>query len=167
MTSHIGSQARNAARCSRAVFAAAVLFGCLQSVAFAAGPVGLWYAEGGAAEVEIRPCSDGLCGKIVWLRSPIGDDGCELRDDKNPDPAARARTIVGLEILRGLRQLDEEGRQWAGGTIYDPTGGRTYSCNARLDGDDRLYLRGYFGIQLLGRTTSWTRVGAEKRQCKN
>ena len=124
MTSHIGFQARNAARCSRVVFAAAVLFGCLQSVAFAAGPVGLWYAEGGAAEVEIRPCSDALCGKIVWLRSPIGDDGCELRDDKNPDPAARARTIVGLEILRGLRQLDEEGRQWAGGTIYDPTGGR-------------------------------------------
>ena len=167
MTSHIGFQARNAARGGRVVFAAAVLFGCLQSVALGAGPVGLWYAEGGAAEVEIRPCSDGLCGKIVWLRSPIGDDGCELRDDNNPDPAARARTIVGLEILRGLRPLDEEGRQWAGGTIYDPTGGRTYSCNARLDGDDRLFLRGYFGIQLLGRTTTWTRVGAEKRQCRN
>src|SRR6266851_3890762 len=84
MTSHIGFRARNAARCSTVVFAAAVLFGCLQSVAFAAGPVGLWYAEGGAAEVEIRPCSDALCGKIVWLRSPIGDDGCELRDDKIP-----------------------------------------------------------------------------------
>jgi uncharacterized protein (DUF2147 family) len=78
---------------------------------------------------------------------------------------ARARTIVGLEILSSLTQLDEEGRLWAGGTIYDPTGGKTYSCNARLDGDDRLFLRGYFGIQLLGRTTIWTRVSAEKRQC--
>jgi hypothetical protein len=67
MTSHIGFEARSAARCSRVVFAAAVLCGCFQSVALAAGPVGLWYAEGGAAEVEIRPCSDGLCGKIVWL----------------------------------------------------------------------------------------------------
>jgi len=167
MTSHIRFQPRNTVRRSSVALATAVLFGCLQSVASAASPVGLWYAEGGAAEVEIRPCSDGLCGKIVWLRSPIGDDGCELRDDKNPEPAARGRTIVGLEILRGLRQLDEEGRQWAGGTIYDPTGGRTYSCNARLDGDDRLFLRGYFGIQLLGRTTTWTRVGAEKRTCKN
>jgi hypothetical protein len=58
MTSHIGFQDRNAARGGRVVFAAAVLFGCLQSVALGAGPVGLWYAEGGAAEVEIRPCSD-------------------------------------------------------------------------------------------------------------
>ena len=117
--------------------------------------------------MEIRPCPNGLCGKIVWLRSLIGEDGCELRDDKNADPTTRLRTIVGLEILRGLRQLDKEGREWAGGTIYDPTGGTTYSCNARLDGDDRLFLRGYFGIQLLGRTTTWTRVGAQKCQCKD
>ena len=167
MTSHIRFQPRNALRCSRVVFAATVLFGWFKSVALTASPVGLWYAESGAAEVEIRPCSDGLCGKVVWLRSPIGDDGCELRDDKNPDPAVRGRTIVGLEILHGLKQLDEEGRQWSGGLIYDPTGGRTYSCNARLDSDDTLFLRGYFGIQLLGRTTTWTRVDAEKHQCKN
>lgn len=167
MTSHTQFQLRYTVRGSRVVFVIAVLFGFFQSVALAASPVGLWYAEGGAAEVEIRACSDGLCGNVVWLRSPIGEDGCELRDDNNPDPAARARTIVGLEILRGLTPLDQEGRQWAGGTIYDPTSGRTYSCNARLDGDDRLFLRGYFGIQLLGRTTTWTRVGAEKRQCKN
>jgi uncharacterized protein (DUF2147 family) len=147
------------------LFAAGTLFICLQTGALAASPVGLWYAEGGAAEVKISECSDGLCGRVVWLRSPIGDDGCELRDDRNPDPASRARPIVGLEILRGLKRLDEERSQWAGGTIYDPIGGRTYSCVARLEGEDRLLLRGYFGIQLLGRTTTWVRVGAEKRRC--
>ena len=139
----------------------------LQRVAFAASPVGLWYAEGGAAEVEIRPCSDGLCGRVVWLRSPIGDDGCELRDNKNPDPVARGKTIIGRVVLHGLKQLDVEGRHWVGGTIYDPVSGRTYSCNARLDGDDRLFLRGFWGIQLLGRTTTWTLVGAEKRSCES
>jgi len=167
MASHFRLQSLNAQRWIKLVFAIGFLFGCLQRVALAASPVGLWYAEGGAAEVEIRPCSDGLCGKVVWLRSPIGDDGCELRDDKNPDPTARGRTIVGLEVLHGLKQLDEDGRQWSGGAIYDPVSGRTYSCVARLDGDDRLFLRGYFGIRLLGRTTTWTRVGAEKRQCRN
>jgi uncharacterized protein (DUF2147 family) len=149
------------------VFAVGVLFGGSHSVAAAASPVGLWYAEAGAAEVEIRPCSDGLCGRVVWLRSPIGYDGCELRDDKNPDPVARGKTIIGLVVLHGLKQLDAEGRQWAGGTIYDPVSGRTYSCNARLDGDNRLFLRGFLGIQFLGRTTTWTRVGAEKRRCES
>ncbi len=167
MASNTRFQARESILRCRFVFASAILLVCVQSVALAASPVGLWYAEGGAAEVEIRPCPDGLCGRIVWLRSPISDDGCELRDDKNPDAAARTKTIVGLEILRGLRPDDEEATQWAGGTIYDPTGGRTYSCNARLDGGDRLLLRGYYGIQLLGRTTTWIRVGAERRQCRN
>src|SRR6266851_2164665 len=162
MTSQIRFQPRNTVRRSSFALATAVLFGCLQSVASAASPVGLWYAEGGAAEVEIRPCSDGLCGKIIWLRSPIGDDGCELRDDKNPDLNARNRKIVGLEILRDLKTADDEGNEWAGGTIYDPTSGRTYSCRLRMDGTDKLKLRGYLGISLLGRTATWTRVGVER-----
>src|SRR5216684_4460269 len=75
--------------------------GFVASGAFAASPVGLWYAEGGAAEVQIVPCSNALCGKVVWLRSPLGEDGCELRDDNNPDLNSRNRTIVGLEVLSG------------------------------------------------------------------
>jgi hypothetical protein len=37
-----------------------------------------------------------------------GDNDCELRDDKNPDPAARRKTIIGLVVLHGLKQLDAE-----------------------------------------------------------
>jgi uncharacterized protein (DUF2147 family) len=55
---------------------------------------------------------------------------------------------------------------WRGGVIYDPASGNTYSCQARLDGADRLELRGYVGIPLLGRTTYWLRVGAEERLCR-
>jgi uncharacterized protein (DUF2147 family) len=167
MRGYVRFQSLRLERCGKFLLAVAVLVGGFQRITFAASPVGLWYAEGGAAEVEIHPCSDGLCGRVVWLRSPIGDDGCELRDGKNPDPVARGKTILGLVVLHGLKQLDAEGRQWAGGTIYDPVSGRTYSCNARLDGDDRLFLWGFLGIQLLGRTTTWTRVGAEKRQCES
>jgi uncharacterized protein (DUF2147 family) len=143
-----------------------ISLGLFASGAFAASPVGLWYAEGGAAEVQIVPCSSALCGKVVWLHSPLGEDGCELRDDNNPDLNARNRKIVGLEVLSGLKKADDERSVWTGGTIYDPTTGRTYSCNARMEGDDRLFLRGYFAIELLGRTTTWTRVGAEQRRCQ-
>jgi len=46
-----------------------------------------------------------------------------------------------------------------------PTSGNTYTRQPTLDGDDRLRLRGYVGVPLIGRTTTWTRVGAENRLC--
>jgi uncharacterized protein (DUF2147 family) len=155
-----------AVRCNRFPLRAVLIAACgmglifVASRAFGATPVGLWYAEGGAAEVQVFPCADEFCGKVVWLRSPLGEDGCELRDDNNPDSTLRGRAIIGLLVLTGLKPVDDVQAAWSGGSIYDPTSGHTYSCMARLDGHDRLFLRGYFGIQLLGRTTTWTRVGA-------
>ena len=133
-------------------------------LAASAEPVGQWYAEGGAAEVAVEPCGPELCGRVVWLRSPLEDDGCDLRDRKNPDPALRQRPVVGLEILRGLTARPDG--TWTGGHIYDPSSGNTYTCHLALDGEDRLRLRGYLGIPLLGRTATWIRVGAEKRLCR-
>jgi uncharacterized protein (DUF2147 family) len=133
--------------------------------AASAEPVGQWYAEGGAAVVEIAPCGDGLCGRVVWLHSPLDEDGCELRDKNNPDPALRNRPVVGLQILGGLVASDQRPASWTGGTIYDPVSGNTYRCRLELDDHDRLRLRGYVGIPLVGRTTTWTRVGSEKTKC--
>ena len=148
--------------------AAAVLFAAvgltLPARSAAATPVGLWYAERGAAQVAIEPCGGELCGRVVWLRSPLDDDGCALRDRNNPDPALRHRKVTGLEILHGLRP--QRDGSWVSGSIYDPTTGNTYTCQLVLAGDDRLRLRGYVGIPLLGRTTTWTRVGAQNRRCR-
>jgi uncharacterized protein (DUF2147 family) len=133
--------------------------------AASAEPAGQWYAEGGAAVVEITPCADALCGRVVWVHSPLDQDGCELRDKNNPDPALRNRPVVGLQILGGLVASDHKPVSWTGGTIYDPVSGNTYRCRLELDGHDRLRLRGYVGIPLVGRTTTWTRVGSDKTRC--
>src|SRR5262249_26162541 len=133
------------------------------SRASAATPVGVWYAEGGAAQVAIEPCGPELCGRVVWLRSPFDEDGCELQDRHNPDPNLRFRSIDGLEILRGLAHRADG--TWTNGRIYDPGTGYTYTCQLTLDGNDRIRLRGYIGIPLIGRTTTWIRVGAERRTC--
>src|SRR6516164_1628325 len=130
----------------------------------AATPVGLWYAEGGAARVAIEPCGETLCGRVVWLRSPLDEDGCELRDQHNPEPALRDRPVVGLEVLRGLSPRSDG--TWSDGRIYDPGSGNTYTCIARLESENRLRLRGYLGIPLIGRTTTWIRVGTEQQTCK-
>jgi uncharacterized protein (DUF2147 family) len=129
-----------------------------------ASPIGRWYAERGAAQVDISPCSTGLCGRVVWLRSPFDEDGCELRDHYNPDPALRERPVIGAQILFGLEPAGDH--VWTGGSIYDPASGNTYHCTMSLDGENRLKLRGYIGIPLLGRTTTWFRVGSENLMCK-
>jgi uncharacterized protein (DUF2147 family) len=128
-------------------------------------PVGRWYAEGGAAQVDIAPCGSALCGRVVWLRSPFDEHGCPLTDRRNRDLLLRTRPVIGLEILRGLRRSTPE--TWESGTIYDPSSGWTYQCTATLDGPDRLLLRGYLGVWVLGRTTTWLRVGAEERTCRD
>ena len=143
----------------------AALYGHVAPV-FAATPVGLWYAEGGAAQVEISACGDALCGRIVWLRAPFDETGCDLRDRGNGNASLRDRPLLGLEVLQGLKQSDAEGKVWTDGTIYDPTSGKTYRCSLGVEGDDRLHLRGYVGIPLLGRTTTWIRVGRENHQCR-
>jgi uncharacterized protein (DUF2147 family) len=134
-----------------------------QPASSAATPIGVWYAEGGAAKVGVERCGEELCGRVLWLRSPLDENGCPLRDRHNPDPALRDRLVEGLEILRGLAARDD-GR-WVDGDIYDPASGSTYNCQLALDGNDRIHLRGYVGIPLIGRTTTWTRVGAERRVC--
>jgi len=164
-TTRIPGYDRNWRRLFVTFLGGAALFGFVRPV-FAATPVGLWYAEGGAAQVEIRACGDALCGRIVWLRSPLDETGCELRDRRNGTASLRDRPLLGLEVLQGLKPSDTQGQVWTDGTIYDPTGGKTYTCSLTLDGDDRLQLRGYVGIPLLGRTTTWIRVGSENRQCQ-
>ena len=131
-----------------------------------ASPLGLWWAEGGAAQVEIFPCAKALCGRVVWLRSPFDDDGCPVHDEHNPDPALRDRELIGMEFLSGLRPSQNAPNVWINGQIYDPTSGRSYPAALSLDGPRRLRLRGYVAFELLGRTTRWTRVGGED-QCQS
>jgi uncharacterized protein (DUF2147 family) len=137
----------------------------LPGAARASNPTGLWWAEGGFAQVEVRNCGDGLCGQIVWLRHPFDAHGCELRDAENPDPALRNRPVLGMEILRDLRASPDGSNEWNGGEIYDPSSGRSYGAVLEMDDPDRLRVRGYLGIRFLGRTTTWVRVGSEN-QCR-
>ncbi len=130
-------------------------------------PIGTWWAEGGAAQVQLEPCGTALCGRVVWLRSPFDENGCALVDRYNADPALRARDVLGMEIVHGLVAQEPTPRsEWSGGTIYDPTSGRTYDCALRVRDADRLEIRGYFGLRVLGRTVVWTRVGSEERACR-
>jgi uncharacterized protein (DUF2147 family) len=44
------------------------------------------------------------------------------------------------------------------GTVYDPKSGKTYSCTMDLQGPDKIKVRGFIGIELIGRDYIWTRL---------
>jgi glucan biosynthesis protein C len=144
--------------------AALLMLAVAQPSDASASPIGVWYAEGGAAQVEVRDCGDALCGRVVWLRSPFDENGCPMSDRFNPDESLRGRSVIGIDLLSGLQPVP--GEAWDGGTIYDPTSGRTYRCTMSMAGDDRLMVRGYMGFHILGRTTTWIRVGTEDLRCQ-
>jgi uncharacterized protein (DUF2147 family) len=48
--------------------------------------------------------------------------------------------------------------RWKKGIIYAPDDGKTYKCKLTMEEPDRLKVRGYIGISMLGRTEEWTRV---------
>jgi len=131
---------------------------------------GRWLTEagdkGGRAQVEISEEEGKLVGRIVWLEEPDFPDGPHQGEAKtdleNPDPALRDRPVMGLVLLDGFT-YDGDGT-WSGGTIYDPANGKTYKAKMYLSGvdDPTLDIRGYVGIPLFGRTTTWRRVDGDE-----
>ena len=118
---------------------------------------GFWLTEDGDSQVEVYTGADGkFYGRVVWLEEPLNERGQPKVDDQNPDRAMHNTPIIGLEILEGFT-YNRSKNEWAGGTIYDPQNGRTYTAYMTLDGNT-LRLRGYvYGMRFLGRSSYWTR----------
>lgn len=116
------------------------------------------------SQVQIFKGTDGkYYGNIVWLKEPL-KNGKPKVDDQNPDPKMHTRPIIGLQILKGF-SFDKDENEWSGGTIYNPTGGKTYNSYMKFDGPKTLKLRGYIGAAWmgLGKTANWTREAAKRK----
>lgn len=100
--------------------------------------------------VEVFKKADGkYYAKIVQLLQKPENANCvKCSDDRKNKP------LVGLEIIRGLKQ---DGQEFNGGTITDPKSGKSYKCIVKREGN-KLNLRGYVGIPTIGRTQIWEKV---------
>ena len=125
-----------------AVLAASALGGAAR----AANPAGLWITETGSSRIRIAPCGGGFCGTIVSA------PGKGL-DAKNPDPALRSRSVVGVQIL-DARQPD--GSSYSG-SLYNPNDGKTYSGSMRLTGPNTLEVSGCV-MSVFCKRQTWTRA---------
>jgi uncharacterized protein (DUF2147 family) len=141
------------------------IFLLLASFAIAADEdriLGLWDTAEKDCKIEIFKCGDKYCGRIAWLKEPLypADDelgmaGRAIVDRQNPNPDLRSRTLVGLQLMEGFTYVGKN--IWDQGTIYSPDRGKTYKCKMTLVASDRLEVRGFIGISLLGGTSVWTR----------
>ena len=122
-------------------------------------PVGLWKTidDDGKTEkslVRIVDSGGSLSGRIEKLLDPKDNpnDVCDkCTDDRKGKP------IIGLAILRNLKQSADDKTVWEGGEVLDPEEGKSYRARLKpLNGGKELQLRGYLGP--FYRTQVWIRV---------
>ncbi len=120
--------------------------------------LGTWQTGSGNARVEIYKNGTTYQGKIVWLSEPI-DPATNMpkTDTKHPNQNLHSRPLMGLINLWGF-QFDKNEGHWDKGHIYDPKSGKEYKCTITAKDKNKLDVRGYIGISLIGRTDVWTRV---------
>jgi len=101
--------------------------------------------------VEIFEKHNKIYGKVVEIFNPKSKnpkcEKCEGEDRNKP--------ILGLVVIKGLIKV---GNEYTSGKILDPKHGKLYKCSISLENKDRLKVRGYIGINLLGRTQFWERI---------
>jgi uncharacterized protein (DUF2147 family) len=136
--------------------AAALVLSASSLCAAELSPVGRWRTvsdETGkqTGVVEISESNGALSGRIVKMVLEPGDSADPVcQKCEGPE---RGQRIMGMTILKGVRP---DGDKWDGGTILDPRSGNIYRCQLRVSENGRmLFVRGYMGVSLLGRTQTW------------
>lgn len=132
-----------------------LLFISFQVIAGNATISGLWdtiddRSGNKKAVVSLTQHGNKLQGKIVKVFWNKGDHHLciHCKGDLNNKP------IQGMKFIWDLRQ--ESNFFWSNGQILDPHNGRIYNANIKQQGD-KLFVRAYLGVSVLGRTQVWMR----------
>ena len=123
-----------------------------------ATPAGLWKTvdDETKAEKSLVRISDAggvLTGKIEKLLTGAKADAiCDKCSDDRKD-----KPVLGLTIIKGVKQNADDKAKWDGGEILDPNNGKTYKVRLTpVDGGKTLEVRGFIGP--FYRNQTWIRV---------
>ncbi len=122
-------------------------------------PVGLWKTiddDSGKEKslVRIKETNGVFSGAIEKLLDPTTkqDEVCDKCTDDRKD-----KPVLGMTILRGLKQNADDKALFDGGTIVDPNNGKLYRTRLKpVEDGKKLEMRGYIGP--FYRTQVWLRV---------
>ena len=146
----------------RSLVVAALLVGAAFSAfAQATSPAGVWKTIDDGTKKEkslVRIVDSGgvYSGKVEKFLDPetAKDVTCkDCSDDRKDKP------ILGMTIIRNMKQSADDKAVFEGGDILDPNSGKLYKAKMTvIDGGSKLEVRGFIGISLIGRTQTWIRV---------
>ncbi|WP_116963728.1 DUF2147 domain-containing protein [Fastidiosibacter lacustris] len=70
-------------------------------------------------------------------------------------------------FIKGGKKEGSDGALYDDGSILDPSNGKVYSCKIQVqENGNKLYVRGYIGFSLFGRTQYWYRIDENQvKQC--
>lgn len=125
---------------------AAMMFAATAAVA---DPAGEWRVADGTATIRIRKCGVAYCGTIASTISAAG------KDEKNPDPSKRNRSVIGIEALINMKPNGEN--SWAG-TTYNAEDGQYYQAKISMQGEQSLKIEGCAPGGAACGSETWTRV---------
>lgn len=121
-------------------------------------PLGLWKTvddKTGAPRALVRIYSQN--GKYFGRIEQSFTPGAQSRVCVVCTDERKNQPIIGLLIIRDIALKDGE---YGGGDILDPETGSVYRCKFHLESNgNRLVVRGFIGISLLGRSQTWERQG--------
>ncbi|MGO9675154.1 MAG: DUF2147 domain-containing protein [Methylocella sp.] len=113
-----------------------------------ADPTGEWRTADGAT-VRIKKCGSGLCGYVASTRGAPG------KDVRNPDPAKRNRSVLGLEVLINLQPSG--GKAWTG-TTYNAEDGLLYNATVNEESESAIQVKGCGANGGVCGSETWSRV---------
>ncbi|NPT59501.1 DUF2147 domain-containing protein [Paraburkholderia elongata] len=141
-----------------AALAGVLLASAVTAMAQADSPIGTWQTIDDStgqpkALVQIAQDSSGsLNGKVI--KGLGANDKPDRRCTECTD-ARKDQLILGMTIINDMKK---DGDGWDQGQILDPENGKVYKCKMHLeDGGNKLVVRGYIGVSLLGRSQTWIR----------
>jgi uncharacterized protein (DUF2147 family) len=148
-------------RSIRSLAIACALAGAALSALAQTTPAGLWKTvdDGTKKEkslVRIVETNGVFSGKVEKIIDPDApkDATCKDCTDERKD-----KPVVGMTIIRNVKQSADDKNVFEGGDILDPNNGKVYKVKLKLtDNGSKLDVRGYIGAPLLGRTQTWSRV---------
>jgi uncharacterized protein (DUF2147 family) len=133
-----------------ALAALVVLAGSASAQAPAPDVTGVWIDHTGQGAVEITPCADRICGRVVWLKDP-------------KHKSKSGKLICGTQILGDLQKHGNNA--WESGWIYNPEDEERFSAALKLANPNTLLVTGYLGVKLLGETFTWKRSQGPLERC--
>jgi len=101
---------------------------------------GYWLSSGSIIEVNI--CDEFICAEISHVFVSEGTDPLTILDENNSIKELQKRPLVGVNLFEGFKKELISNKVLKGGSIYNPSDGKSYKAKLTLLKNNNLEVQG-------------------------